>query len=449
MGYEKISQKLTFYKAFFSPQWKFLIHTVLQCLSSKTTAWNEFSSTMASAIICLATKKKFNFSKYIFESTVKNLDNMGKFLMYPRFVQVFLDKQVDGMASHKRIYIAPSHTKKIFRNMRRVGKGFSGRETPLFSNNGVVGPRCQETIGDTTARTRFESVSKLSNDPLLARVGMSRRVEPSGDEDILGEDTSKQGRRINNIDADEDITLVNDQIDVDAEMFDVNALTGDEVFAEQEVAAKDVNLTVDEVTLAQAIAALKSVKPKVKGVVIQEPSTTTTTTTISSQQPSHDKAEIDEEERIARDEEEKNDEANIAWDDIQAKVDADYQLAERLQAEEREQAEEKRNKPSTKTQQKKTMITYLKNMEGWKHKNLKSKDFNSIKELFDKAFKRVNMFVDYRTDLVEVKIAGEVTTVSTKLLLLEEVTTASGINAVERVNAASEEVSTAELVSTS
>ncbi|GJX40926.1 hypothetical protein Tco_0255916 [Tanacetum coccineum] len=48
------------------------------------------------------------------------------------FVHVFLDKQVDGMASHKRIYIAPSHTKKIFGNMRRVGKGFSGRETPLF-----------------------------------------------------------------------------------------------------------------------------------------------------------------------------------------------------------------------------------------------------------------------------------------------------------------------------
>ncbi|GJW84475.1 hypothetical protein Tco_0157620 [Tanacetum coccineum] len=55
MGYEKLSQKLTFYKAFFSPQWKFLIHTILQCLSAKTTAWNEFSSTMASAIICLAT----------------------------------------------------------------------------------------------------------------------------------------------------------------------------------------------------------------------------------------------------------------------------------------------------------------------------------------------------------------------------------------------------------
>ncbi|GJY01815.1 hypothetical protein Tco_0359967 [Tanacetum coccineum] len=132
MGYEKLSQKLTFYKALFSPQWKFLIHTILQCLSAKTTAWNEFSSTMASAIICLATNQKFNFSKYIFKSMVKNLDNAGKFLMYPRFVQVFLEKQLEGMKSDKRIYVTPSHTKKIFRNMRRVWKGFPGRDTPLF-----------------------------------------------------------------------------------------------------------------------------------------------------------------------------------------------------------------------------------------------------------------------------------------------------------------------------
>nr|GEY78931.1 hypothetical protein [Tanacetum cinerariifolium] len=47
IGYEKLSQKLTFYKAFFSSQWKFLIHTILQCLGAKTTAWNEFSSIIA------------------------------------------------------------------------------------------------------------------------------------------------------------------------------------------------------------------------------------------------------------------------------------------------------------------------------------------------------------------------------------------------------------------
>ncbi|GJS60025.1 hypothetical protein Tco_0654809 [Tanacetum coccineum] len=132
MGYENLTQKLTFYKAFFSPQWKFLIHTILQCLSAKTTAWNEFSSTMASAVICLATNQKFNFSKYIFDNMVKNLEGGVKFLMYPRFVQVFLDKQVEGMSKHKKIYVTPSHTKKVFANMKRQGKDFSGRDTPLF-----------------------------------------------------------------------------------------------------------------------------------------------------------------------------------------------------------------------------------------------------------------------------------------------------------------------------
>ncbi|GKB53812.1 hypothetical protein Tco_0904565 [Tanacetum coccineum] len=114
MGYEKLSQKLTFYKAFFSTQWKFLIHIILQCLSAKTTTWNEFSSTMAFAIICLATNQKFNFSKYIFESMVKNLDNVNKFLMYLRFVEVFLEQQVGDMSNHNWIYVTPSHTKKIF-----------------------------------------------------------------------------------------------------------------------------------------------------------------------------------------------------------------------------------------------------------------------------------------------------------------------------------------------
>ncbi|GKE30041.1 hypothetical protein Tco_1445425 [Tanacetum coccineum] len=49
----------------------------ISLMGSKTTAWNEFSSTMASAIICLATNQQFNFSKYIFESMIRNLDNLS------------------------------------------------------------------------------------------------------------------------------------------------------------------------------------------------------------------------------------------------------------------------------------------------------------------------------------------------------------------------------------
>nr|GEV44327.1 uncharacterized mitochondrial protein AtMg00810-like [Tanacetum cinerariifolium] len=95
MGYEKPSTKLTFYKAFFLSQWKFLIHIILQSMSSKQTSWNEFSSAMASAVICLSTGRKFNFSKYIFDSLVRNVDSSSKFYMYPCFIQFLIRNQLE------------------------------------------------------------------------------------------------------------------------------------------------------------------------------------------------------------------------------------------------------------------------------------------------------------------------------------------------------------------
>ncbi|GJX74703.1 hypothetical protein Tco_0313298 [Tanacetum coccineum] len=47
------------------------------------------------------------------------------------------------------------------------------------------------------------------------------------------------------------------------------------------------------------------------------------------------------------------------------------------------------------------MSTYLKNMAGYKHNQLKNKSFDDIQKLFDKAIKRVNTFVDMDTKLVE------------------------------------------------
>ncbi|GJU26036.1 hypothetical protein Tco_1164657 [Tanacetum coccineum] len=404
--------------------------------------------TMASAVICLATNHKINFSKYIFDSIMKNLDSVGKFLMYPRFVQVFLNKQVDGMSNHNGIYVIPSHTKKIFGNMKRVGKGFSSRVTPLFltmmvqaqeemgkgstiptdpyhtptitqpstsqpqntqrprrpkrkdtevpqpsgptdnvANEAVneemddsleraettatsldaeqdkgninktqskatlnepssietssgSGPMRQDTIRDTIAQTGFENVSKTSNDLLLAgvntprsdedtqeftslklrvkklekkegsrthklkrlyKVGLSARIESSEDKGLGEEDASKQGR-IDDIDANEDIYLFN--VHRDENMFGVNNLEGDEVVVETEVASKDVNLSVDEVTLAQALAALKSAKPKADKVIIQEPehgtitiTTVATTVTAASTRPKAKRLIIHEEEQ--------------------------------------------------------------------------------------------------------------------------------------------------------
>nr|GEY24259.1 hypothetical protein [Tanacetum cinerariifolium] len=64
---------------------------------------------------------------------------------------------------------------------------------------------------------------------------------------------------------------------------------------------------------------------------------------------------------------------------------------------------EKRNKPPTQAQKRKIMCTYLKNMEGYKLKDLKLKEFDKIQEMFDRAFGRVNTFKDFRLDLVERK----------------------------------------------
>ncbi|GJT54745.1 retrovirus-related pol polyprotein from transposon TNT 1-94 [Tanacetum coccineum] len=264
-----------------------------------------------------------------------------------------------------------------------------------------------------------------------------------------------KGRRIIYIDEDEDITLVNVQDDVDNEMFDVDTVTGDEVFAEQEVVAKDVNLTVDEVTLSQALAALKSVKPKVKGDIIKEPSIPVSADCALIKAKVHDKvkekmiepekslkkkdlirldeelasklqAEFDEEETLAREKDKANVSLTKEWDDIQAKIKADHELAERLQAEEQEElsieekaklfqqllekrrkhlaakrAEDQRNKPPTQAQQRKIMCIGLKNMEGKKLKDLKNKSFDFIQKMFDKAFNRVNTFVNFKADLVE------------------------------------------------
>nr|GEV07232.1 putative ribonuclease H-like domain-containing protein [Tanacetum cinerariifolium] len=95
IGYEKPSTKLTFYKAFFSIQWKFLIHTILRSMSAKRTLWNEFSSAMTYVVICLPIGRKFNFSKYIFESLNKRLrkEEMQK-NMFKMLVMMMLLKEM-------------------------------------------------------------------------------------------------------------------------------------------------------------------------------------------------------------------------------------------------------------------------------------------------------------------------------------------------------------------
>ncbi|GJT46148.1 hypothetical protein Tco_0954863 [Tanacetum coccineum] len=224
----------------------------------------------------------------------------------------------------------------------------------------------------------------------LYKVGLSRRVESSDEEGLGKADASKQGR-IADIDADAGINLVSTYFDADTDMFGVHDLVGDEVVVESEVAIKADStipvsaatttttvITDDEITLAKALAELRSAKlptttasttitavstrPRAKGLVIHEHEQAPTPI-VSSQQPSQlnvqDKgkgkmvepepvkklskkdqlmldeelafklqAEEEEEERIDKEKAQQIEEANIvSWDNVQAMIDADYQMA--------------------------------------------------------------------------------------------------------------------------
>nr|GEZ78943.1 hypothetical protein [Tanacetum cinerariifolium] len=77
---------------------------------------------------------KFTFYKAFFSShLVRNVDSTTKFYMYPCFLQLIIRKQVGDLSTHTTKCTSLALTqKKVFANMRRVGKVFFGVETPLF-----------------------------------------------------------------------------------------------------------------------------------------------------------------------------------------------------------------------------------------------------------------------------------------------------------------------------
>nr|GEV37209.1 putative reverse transcriptase domain-containing protein [Tanacetum cinerariifolium] len=231
MGYKKPSTKLTFYKAFFLSQLKFLIHTILQSMSAKRTSWNEFNSTMASAVICLSTGRKFNFSKYIFKSLVRNVDRSSKFYMYHRFIQLIIQNKLGDLLTYTTKYISPTLTQKVFANIRRVGKGCSGVETPFFEGMLVAGndndeqDDAEEQIqgNDNDAAQGADTDVLGDNEALDACAALTRRVEHlehdkvrtsqriKSSDDIAIKYASNHGRMIAELDRDEGIALMDDE----------------------------------------------------------------------------------------------------------------------------------------------------------------------------------------------------------------------------------------------
>ncbi|GJT06950.1 hypothetical protein Tco_0841412 [Tanacetum coccineum] len=132
IGYEGDLNTLTFNRRLFSPQWKFLFHTIIHCLSSKSTFWDQIPTNIATTVIRLTTNQVYNFSKLIFDGMMRHLDAKKKFVMYPRFIPVFLTNQLKNVPVPLDHFPINALTTKVFYFMVKKGKKNSRNVTPLF-----------------------------------------------------------------------------------------------------------------------------------------------------------------------------------------------------------------------------------------------------------------------------------------------------------------------------
>nr|GFA87271.1 hypothetical protein [Tanacetum cinerariifolium] len=282
MGYEKLSTKLTFYKAFFSSQWKFFIHTLLQSLSAKRTSWNEFSTSMAST---------------------------------------------------------------VFANMRWVGKGFLGVETPLFE-------------GMLAARQLVEE--GIADEQVQADVAVAAAVQDNG-------------RMIDDLDKDEGIELVKDadiaetevrhaaeQAEKQAEIYHLNLDHPSKVLnvvtvASQVSAASATISAAKPSILAGAPTVVAAYTRRRKRVIIRDPKEE-----LSSKTPAETPKLKD------------------------AAIDHVNQKSKNPQYIKRYQGMKKR--PQTESEARKNMMIYLKNIAGYKMDFFKGMSYAKICLIFQARF---------------------------------------------------------------
>nr|GEW37451.1 putative ribonuclease H-like domain-containing protein [Tanacetum cinerariifolium] len=359
MGYEKPSTKLTFYKAFFSSQWKFLIHTIMQCMSDKRTSWNEFSSLMASAVICLSSEQQGDEAGDADENVAEV--NPGDAAHEDDSAAHGDNKTMDACAALTRRvkhleFDKVAQALEITKLKKRVKK--------LEKKNKV-------------------RVLKLRR---LQKVRTSQRVKTS--DDIIMDDESNQGRMIAEMDKD-DVVVLKDDKEEDREVADVVK----DVAKEDETKPAEVQEVVEVVTTAKVVAAPSRRR---KRVVIRDPkSESTTSTIIPTKTKSKDKGKgimVEEPKPLKKKQQIKLDEQYAREFHVELNKDIDWDKAiDHVKIKAKEDHAIKRyqvlkRKPQTEAQARKNMIMYLKNVVDFKMDYFKGMSYDDIRPIFEAKF---------------------------------------------------------------
>nr|GEX44946.1 hypothetical protein [Tanacetum cinerariifolium] len=364
---------------------------------------------------------------------VRNVDSPSKFLMYPRFLQLMNNVQVDDLSSHNTTYTSPSLTQKVFANMKRIGKGFSGVDTPLFddmlvqqqvqavedvvedkdddnepSQTANISMTLLNTLLETCA-TLTKQVGNLEQDKIAQAIKITklkqrvRRLEKKRQFKSLGLNRLRKVGIAQRVESSVDI-------DTDeAEPAEVEKVI--EVVTTAKSMTEVVTTAVTTITAAQVPKA--SAPRRRRGVVIQDPEETATASVIvysevkykdkgkgiliEEPKPLKRQAQIEQDKAFARQlEAELN--ANINWDDVMEQVkrkEKQDNTVMRYQALKR--------KPITEAQARKNMMIYLKNMVGFKMDFFKGMTYNEIRPIFEKHYNSIQAFLEKGEKEIEEK----------------------------------------------
>ncbi|GJT51509.1 hypothetical protein Tco_0977666 [Tanacetum coccineum] len=421
MGYQTDSDKLTFQKGVFSPQWRFLIHTLLYCLSPKKTAWEQFSSNIATALICLATNRKYNFSRLIFEHMVTNIGSPHKFLMYPRITKGYTGVEIGlfptmlplpppepsptPSSSPSRITSSPSPSSEP-----STEPTFEPQDSPDAEYH-IPTPNESPLHGVHSHGSDEGSLKLIELTNLVTK--LSERIEVLEDDlkktKQTYNDSSKQGRKLSDAEVQDkasnetepviqDVTpteVIQDQESSEKGQSEV-CTTGAKQGTASEVpivSTAEVNLSTARGTVTytrrseekrtrkdkgKAIMTEPEPKKKSKKEIEQERLSLAEAIRLQEQMDEAQRAQIARDKEIARQWEEEERQRVVSEDKSSQKIDWNDPSVIRYHAQ--------KMKPKTVAQARKNMVKYLKNQGNYKISDFKRMSYNEIRPIFEKVW---------------------------------------------------------------
>nr|GEX41459.1 hypothetical protein [Tanacetum cinerariifolium] len=439
MGYEKPSTKLTFYKAFFSSQWKFLIHTILQCMSAKRTSWNKFSSSMVSAVICLSTERVgkgfFGVETPLFKGMLvrQEIEEEGDAYEHVEDVTAGDDAHGDDTAAHAEVptvtqepsISSPTPPTPLPRPPQDLPSTSQVQQTLPQSPQIIWNDKVAQALEITKLKRRVKKLENKNKVRVLKlrrlqRVGTSQKVDTS--DDTMMDDESNQGRMIAEMDKDDVVVLMDDkeedkkvkeakvvesaqvqgrQAESQAEIYKTDMDHANKVLSMQEDKTKPVEVqeVVDVVTTAKLItevvtassAIIPTVEPQVPAATLTV-APARVAATPKEPKPLKKKEQIEMDKEYAKKlhvELNKDIDWDVAIDHVKLKAKEDPSV-KRYQAMKR--------KPQTEAQARKNMMMYLKNVVGFKLDYFKGMSYDHIRPIFEAKF---NSNVDFLLKIKE------------------------------------------------